>query len=42
VRILSNVRVSGKSNWPPLTGSECPGHDVKLHPHFIVTGSFLY
>jgi len=20
----------------------CPGHDVKLHPHFIVTGSFLY
>jgi len=19
----------------------CPGHDVKLHPHFIVTGSFL-
>jgi len=20
----------------------CPWHDVKLHPHFIVTGSFLY
>jgi len=20
----------------------CPGHDVKLHPHFIVTGIFLY
>jgi len=31
--------------WPPQTHISvftCPGHDIKLHPHFIVCGSFLY
>jgi len=31
-----NQQFISSSEW------SCPGHDVKLHPHFIVTGCFFY
>jgi len=42
VEILYTNDFTHHSFIPFFLNYMCPGHDIKLHPHFIFTGSFLY